>query len=56
MTIICIKADFRGRLAEARRDLPDRFETDIVVYGQPGLAIYPKKYWRLVNNRQEDDR
>ena len=47
--------NFQDHLAEAHRDLLDRFETDIVVYGQAACAIYPKTHWRLLDSKQEDD-
>ena len=55
MKIICTKLGYEGRLATADRELADRFEKDISVYGEPGLAVYPKTDWKLKDDPRRDD-
>ena len=48
--IRCIKSGYEGREQSGDREYEDRFEKDILVYGNPGLAIYPRLYWQKKEN------
>ena len=50
MKIVCVKSEYEGREQSVDREYEDRFEKDILVYGNPGLAIYPKLDWQKKEN------
>ena|SRR3990167_866990 len=45
MDIVCIKPEYKGRRETVDREYEDRFEKDIVVYGNPGVSVYSKRDW-----------
>ena len=49
MLIQCSLSEFSYRTVEVDREYEDKFEKSIVVYGRPGVAIYPKEKWRRVS-------
>ena len=46
MKIVCVKPGYEGREQSMDREYEDRFEKDILVHWNPGLAIYPKLDWQ----------